>query len=170
MLACRSLPQRNYQARRARATNLSSLIILETAFDEAWITLRRCKPLFRGASRMSAGRQLCFHQSGLRKVTWHLPLELGEITRDRRHVEASEDRFLWLSVEQELEGGLETMLWRMLARRQAFARLSRHGDVVTRLALSFADDHLEHGRAVFGDASDFDHVDLLRGARTSPNL
>src|SRR5262249_31414927 len=35
----------------------------------------------------------------------------------------------------------------------------------TRRALSFADDHLEHGRAVFGDASDFDHVDLLRGAR-----
>jgi Sigma-70, non-essential region len=84
------------------------------------LRLRRCKPLFRGASRMSAGRQLCFHQSGLRKVTWHLPLELGEITRDRRHVEASEDRFLWLSVEQELEGGLETMLWRMLDRRQAF--------------------------------------------------
>src|SRR5262249_19706968 len=68
------------------------------------------------------------------------------LTRDRRHV-------------------LETMLWRMLARRQAFARLSRHCDVVTRRALSFADDHLEHGRAVFGDASDFDHVDLLRGAR-----
>jgi hypothetical protein len=44
----------------------------------------------------------------------------------------------------------ETMLRRMLARRQSFARLSRHRDVVTRLALSFADDHLEHGRGVFG--------------------
>ena len=31
------------------------------------------------------------YQSGLRKVTWNLPLELGEIPRDRRDVEASED-------------------------------------------------------------------------------
>jgi hypothetical protein len=30
----------------------------------------------------------------VRKVTWHLPLELGEIARDGCHVEASEDRFL----------------------------------------------------------------------------
>jgi hypothetical protein len=29
--------------------------------------------------------------SGLRKVTSNLPLELGEIARDRRDVEASED-------------------------------------------------------------------------------
>jgi hypothetical protein len=48
--------------------------------------------------------------------------------------------------------------------------LSRHCDVVTRLALSFTDDHLEHGRAVFGDASDFDHIDLLRGARLPQTL
>jgi hypothetical protein len=47
--------------------------------------------------------------------------------------------------------------------------LSLHRDVVTRLAPSFTDDHLEHGRAVFGDASDFDHIDLLRGARLPQN-
>src|SRR5262249_11650952 len=33
------------------------------------------------------------------KVRWQLPLELGEIVRDRRHVEVSEDRFLWLEAE-----------------------------------------------------------------------
>jgi hypothetical protein len=31
--------------------------------------------------------------------------------RDGCHVEPSEDRFLWLTVEQEPEGRLETALW-----------------------------------------------------------
>src|SRR5215831_178496 len=53
----------------------------------------------------------------VRKVTWHLPLELGEIARDGCHVEASEDRFLWLTVEQEPKGRLEIALWGMLAGR-----------------------------------------------------
>src|SRR6266849_9369147 len=90
--------------------------------------------------------------SELRKVTWHLPLELGEVARDRRHVEAPEDRFLWLPVEQELEGRLETAFRRMLPRRQPLAHLSRHRDVVTSLTLSFADDHLENERIVLGNA------------------
>src|SRR5438128_3670544 len=76
-----------------------------------------------------------------RKVTWHLPLELGEVARDRGHVEAPEDRFHGLAVEQEPERHLDTAFWRMLPRRQPLAHLSRHGDVVTGLTLSFADDH-----------------------------
>jgi hypothetical protein len=55
--------------------------------------------------------------SELRKVLWHLPLELGEIARDRRHIEMSEDRFLWLAVEQEPEGRLEIALRGMLTGR-----------------------------------------------------
>src|SRR5262245_66021316 len=52
----------------------------------------------------------------------------------------------------------------MLARRQPLAHLSRHRDVVTSLALSFADDHLENERVALGSAPDLDHVDLLCGA------
>jgi hypothetical protein len=37
------------------------------------------------------------------RLTWHLPLELGEIARDHCYVEASEDRFLWFAVEEEPE-------------------------------------------------------------------
>ena len=51
--------------------------------------------------------------SELRKVTWYLPLELGEVARDRRQVEAPEDRFLGLAVKQEPEGRLETAFGRM---------------------------------------------------------
>jgi hypothetical protein len=53
----------------------------------------------------------------------------------------------------------------MLARRQPLAHLSRHRDVVTGLAVSFADDHLENERVVLGSAPDLDHVDLLADAR-----
>src|SRR5690349_7354787 len=101
----------------------------------------------------------------LRKVTWHLPLELGEVAREGRHVETPEDRFLGLAVEQETEGRLETAFGRMLPRRQPLAHLSRHGDVVMSLALSFADDHLENERVVLGSAPDLNHVDLLGDER-----
>src|SRR6516162_1328189 len=103
--------------------------------------------------------------SELRKVTWHLPLELGEVARDRRQVEAPQDQFLGLAVEQKPEGRLETAFGRMLARRQPLAHLSRHGDVVTSLTLSLADDHLENERVMLGSASDLNHVDLLGDAR-----
>src|SRR6516225_10855599 len=103
--------------------------------------------------------------SELRKVTWHLPLELGEVARDRGHVEAPEDRFLGLAVEQEPERHLDTAFWRMLPRRQPLAHLSRHGDVVTGLALSFTDDHIENERVVRGSAPDLNHVDPLCDAR-----
>src|ERR1700756_3666049 len=99
-----------------------------------------------------------------RKVTWHLPLELGEVARNRGHVEAPKDRFLGLAVEQEQERHLDTAFWRMLPRRQPLAHLSRHGDVVTGLTLAFADDHLKNERVVLGSAPDLDHVDLLRDA------
>src|SRR6516165_5923993 len=103
--------------------------------------------------------------SELRKVMWHFSLELGEVARDRRHVEASENRFLRLTVEQEPEGRFETALRRVLARRQPLAHLSRHRDVVMGLALSFSDDHLENERVVLGSASNLDHVDFLGDAR-----
>jgi hypothetical protein len=51
------------------------------------------------------------------EITWHLLFELREITRNRRYVETSEDRFLWLAIEQESEGRLETTLRGMLAHR-----------------------------------------------------
>src|SRR6266436_6254475 len=103
--------------------------------------------------------------SELRKVTWHLPLELGEVARDRGHVEAPEDRFLGLAVEQEPERRLDTAFWRMLPRRQPLAHRSRHGDVVTGLTLAFADDHLKNERVVLGSAPDLNHIDLLRDTR-----
>ena len=53
----------------------------------------------------------------------------------------------------------------MLARRQPLTHLSRHGDVVTSLTLSFADDHLENETVVLGSAPDLNHVDLLGDAR-----
>jgi hypothetical protein len=51
------------------------------------------------------------------KITWHLPFELREIAQNHRHIETSEDRFLWLAIEQDSKGGLETTLRGMLARR-----------------------------------------------------
>src|SRR5215469_1625293 len=119
----------------------------------------------RRKSRRFAPPKRHAHLSEPRKVTWHLPFELGEVARDRGHVEASEDRFLGLAVEQEPEGRLDAAFWRMLARRQPLAHLSRHRDVVTSLALSFADDHLENERVALGSAPDLDHVDLLGDAR-----
>ena len=53
----------------------------------------------------------------------------------------------------------------MLARRQPLTHLSRHGDVVTSLTLSFADDHLENETVVLGSAPDLNHVDLLGDTR-----
>src|SRR5262245_39961155 len=99
--------------------------------------------------------------SGLQKVTRHLPFELGEIARDRRDVEASQNRFLRLAVEQKPECRFQTALRRMLARGQAFAHLLRHRDVVMCLTVSFADDHLKAGRRGFRGASDVDHAGLL---------
>src|SRR5262249_53109318 len=99
--------------------------------------------------------------SALRQVTRHLALELAEVARDLRHIEASENRFLRLTVEQEPEGCLEAALRRVLARSQPLARLSRHRDVVTGLALSLGHDHLEHERIALAGEPDLDHVDLL---------
>jgi hypothetical protein len=50
-----------------------------------------------------------------------LPLEFGEVARDHRHVEASENRLFWLAVEQETEGCLKTALGRMLATQTVIA-------------------------------------------------
>src|SRR5258708_22008200 len=100
-----------------------------------------------------------------RKETWNRPFELGKVAQNRGHGEAPEDRFLGIAVEQEPECPRDTVFWRMLPRRQPLAHLSRHGDVVTGLTLSFADDHLKNERVVLGSAPDLNHVDLLRDAR-----
>ena len=89
-----------------------------------------------------------------------LPLEFGKVTRDHRHVEASENRLLWLAVEQETEGRLKTALGRMLAGRQPLAHFTRHRDVVTSHALSFTNDHFEIERDALANAPDLDHGDL----------
>ena len=83
-----------------------------------------------------------------------LPLEFGEVTRDHRHVEASENRLLWLAVEQETEGRLKTALGRMLAGRQPLAHFTRHRDAVTSYALSFTNDHFEIERDALANAPD----------------
>jgi hypothetical protein len=49
----------------------------------------------------------------------------------------------------------------MLAGRQPLACLSRHRHVVTGLALSFADDHLELERIILASTPNLDHVDLF---------
>src|SRR5262249_29508175 len=59
------------------------------------------------------------------------------------------------------EGCFEAALRPVLARRQPLARLSRHRDVVTGLALSLGHDHLEHERIALAGEPDLDHVDLL---------
>jgi len=59
------------------------------------------------------------------------------------HVEASQNRFLRLTVEQEPERCFEAAPRRVLTRRQPLAHLSRHRDVVTSLALSLGDDHIQ---------------------------
>src|SRR5215510_12514830 len=64
----------------------------------------------------------------VRKVTWRLPLELGEVARDHRHIAASENRLLWLASEQETEGCLKTALGRMFAGHQPLAHFTGHGD------------------------------------------
>src|SRR5262249_55406420 len=91
-----------------------------------------------------------------------------EVPRNLRHVEASENRFLRLTIEQEPEGCFEATLRRVFARRQPFAQLSRHRDVVTRLALSLGDDHIESEGIALGGEPDLDHVALLAPGVRAP--
>jgi hypothetical protein len=49
----------------------------------------------------------------------------------------------------------------MLAGRQSLTGLLGHRDVVTGLALPFADDHLEFERIALASAPDLDHIDPL---------
>jgi hypothetical protein len=75
---------------------------------------------------MVAKHSACTIPSGPREVTRQLSLEFGEVTRDYRRVEASENRLLRLAVEQEAEGRLETAFRRMLVSRSHISR-----DIVT---------------------------------------
>src|SRR5215510_2613369 len=97
---------------------------------------------------------------GLREIARQLALEFREIARDHRHVELSQDRLLWLAIEQETEGGLDALLVGMPAARQAPQRVARHGDVVTGLALSDAHHDVEAKRIAVGGAPDLDHGSL----------
>lgn len=56
-------------------------------------------------------------RSGSGQVARQFSLELGEVARDHRHVEACQDRLLRLAVQQEQECRLETALWRVRASR-----------------------------------------------------
>src|SRR5260370_32202241 len=108
---------------------------------------------------MVAKHSACTIPLGPREVARQLWLEFGEVARDHRRVEASENRLLRLAVEQEAEGRLETAIRRMLPGCQPLAHLSRHRHVVTGLTRSFTDDHLEIERVALGNAPDLDHVD-----------
>jgi hypothetical protein len=135
---------------------------------ENWLRwpIRLAAPALRGFSRASWEKSDCelwrrawAPGSGRREVLRELPLEFGEVARDHRHVEASENGFLRLAVEQESEGCFETALRRMLAR-QLLASFSRHRDVVMGLPISLPDDHLEFKMVVVCRTSDLDHVGL----------
>ena len=62
--------------------------------------------------------------SGPREIMRQFTLEFGEVARDLRHVEASENQLLWLAVEQESEGRLKAALWRMVPARQPVAHFT----------------------------------------------
>src|SRR5262245_34136131 len=98
-----------------------------------------------------------------------LSLELGEVAGNLRHVEAPENRFLRLTIEQEPEGCFEAALRCVFACRQPLAHRSRHRDVVTSLALSLGDDHIENEGVARSSEPDLDHVALL-AARVKSRL
>jgi hypothetical protein len=85
-------------------------------------------------------------------------LELGEVARNHRNIEASEDRLLGLPVEQEAKSGLEATLGRMLAGCQLLAFHFRYCDAVTGFTLSFTDHDLEIEWVALTDALHLDHA------------
>src|SRR5262245_14238196 len=99
--------------------------------------------------------------SGLREIMRQLLLEFWEVARDHHHIETSENRLLWLAIEQETEGRLKTALGRMFAGHQPLAHFTGDGDMVTSLARSFTNDHFETERVALANAPDLDHGDLL---------
>src|SRR5215813_12979067 len=90
------------------------------------------------------------------EIMRQLLLEFWEVARDHRHVEASENRLLWLAIEQKTEGRLKTALGRMFAGHQPLAHFMGHGNMVTRLARSFTNDHFETERAALTNAAGLD--------------
>src|SRR5690348_1448140 len=77
------------------------------------------------------------------EIARQLALEVREVALDHADIEAREDRFLGLAVEQEAEGGLDTGLRRALAPGQPRAHRPRHGHLVPALAASLSDQDLE---------------------------
>jgi len=97
------------------------------------------------------------------EIMRQLLLEFWEVARDHRHVEASENRLLWLAIEQKTEGRLKTALERMFAGHQPFAHFTGHGDMVT--PAPSRNDPFETERAALTNAPDLDHGNLLVKSR-----
>jgi hypothetical protein len=96
-------------------------------------------------------------ESGLREVAWQLALELGKITGDHSDVEAQQDRPLGLAIKQELERCRYATLRCVRARRQSFATVSCHRDVMAGFAVSRTDDDFELEWIAFAGSLDLDH-------------
>src|SRR6266852_8426983 len=119
------------------------------------------QPRFIG-SRPRCQKKPAHARSGPREIARQLLLEFGEVARDHGHIEAPEDQFFRLPVEQESESRVETTLWRMLACGEPLARLLRHRHLMAALAFSLPDDHLECKRVALPSALNFDHPRLRR--------
>ncbi len=95
------------------------------------------------------------------EITRQLALEIWEIAGDHRDVEATEDGFLRLAVEQEAESRLDAALRRVPAG-QPLTGLARHRDMVMSLAPAFPHDDLEGERVGVARLTDFDHGSTRR--------
>src|SRR5260370_9674664 len=131
------------------------------------------QPRFIG-SRHRCKKHPAHARSGPREIARQLLLEFGEVARDHGHIEAPEDQFFRLPVEQESESRVETTLWRMLACGEPLARLLRHRHLMAALAFSLPDDHLECKRVALPSPLNFDHPPLplpdLRRPLPSPSV
>ena len=93
-----------------------------------------------------------------REVVWQLALELGKVIGDHGNVETLQDRLRGLTIKQELERRLDATLWRMRARRQSLASVSRHRHMMASLAASDTYDDLEFEWIAFAGSLDLDHA------------
>lgn len=93
-----------------------------------------------------------------RKVTRQLALEFREITGNHGNVEAAQDGFLRLAIEQKPERRLDQPLRALFAPRQALASLTRDRHLVARLVAALMDDDLERKRVAALDLSDFNQA------------
>ena len=93
-----------WPCRRARTALIDKNIMAGQVICPSAPPLRASTPDSLQSPANCREHSACTIPSGPREVMRQLPLEFGEVTRDHRHVEASENRLLWLAVEQETEG------------------------------------------------------------------